>query len=56
MNSIKAFFKRIFEVLLCDHEFVCINLSDEQIIESGKMMMECQKCGRIKFVPYEDFK
>lgn len=53
MNSIKAFFKRIFEVLLCDHEFVCINLSDQQIFETGKMIMECQKCGRIKYVKYE---
>lgn len=53
MKKLTGALKRIFEVLLCDHEFICINLCDAQIIESGKMIMECQKCGRIKFVKYE---
>jgi len=36
----------------CNHAFYCANLNDDQIRESGYMLMECSKCGYIKKQKY----
>ena len=39
--------------VVCRHKFLCINLNEQQITDSGEMIMECQKCGKIKIEKYK---
>lgn len=56
MSNFLWVLKRLFVVIFCDHDYYCINVSDEAIKETGNVVLECQKCGRIKVMKFEEWR
>jgi len=52
IKNINIIISHYIKIFMCNHSFYCANLNDDQIRESGYMLLECSKCGYMKKQKY----